>query len=188
MSTKVRKPFYKKLWFWAVAIIIVIVATTGENETQQTSSSAGTASSPAKKEEKIYQLNEVVPTSKAEVTLANVENKEQVGNEYLSKKASEGGTFVAIQYKIKNVSDKPLSAFSLPSVKLVDEKGTKYDFDIDATSNYALEKQEDNSKILSDLNPGIAVTDSKVFEISKEAYAAGKWFVLVDGKEKVAIK
>ncbi|WP_132102099.1 hypothetical protein [Dehalobacter sp. MCB1] len=46
---------------------------------------------------------------------------------------------------------------------------------------------DNNGKILSDLNPGITTVESKVFEISKELYNSGKWFVLIDNSKKVAI-
>src|SRR6478736_2260843 len=109
------------------------------------------------------------------------------GNEYANKKASEGGTLVAIQWTVKNISDKPLGAFSTPTINLIDEKGTKYDADIDATSNYAVETNIDDSKIASDLNPGIKVTDVDVFEVSKDSYAKGKWYIEINGS-KVQIK
>jgi hypothetical protein len=66
-------------------------------------------------------------------------------------------------------------------------KKEQYDADIDASSNYAIETNVDNAKIASDLNPGINVTDTKVFEVSKESFAAGKWFIEVDD-EKVLLK
>ncbi|MED4002641.1 hypothetical protein [Priestia aryabhattai] len=61
------------------------------------------------------------------------------------------------------LDNKPLNAFSIPSINLADENGTKYDTDIDATSNYAVETNIDDSKIASDLNPGIKVIDVDVF-------------------------
>jgi len=138
--------------------------------------------------EKIYKINEAVKTKKIEVTLTNVEEKTTVGNQYIKKDVSEGGTFLAIHYTMKNISDKPVSMFSFPSVRLIDEKGTKYDSDIDATSKYAVEAKVDNYKVASDLNPDIQVTKTKVFEISKEKYNSGKWHLLIDGKYKVEIK
>jgi len=75
----------------------------------------------------------------------------------------------------------------LPSATLEDQEGTSYDSDIDASSYYAVAKDIDNSKFMSDLNPNILVTNTMVFEISKDAYAKGKWFVVIDG-EKVQVK
>ena len=77
--------------------------------------------------------------------------------------------------------------FSYPTVSLVDEKGTEYSSDIDASSSYAVETNIDNSKVLSDLNPDISVTDTAVYEVSKEKFAQGKWYIQL-GDSKVQLK
>ena len=79
----------------------------------------------------------------------------------------------------KKASDGPVGAFDYPTLNLVDEKGTKYESDIDASSNYTVETGIDNSKILSDLNPDISVTDTQVYEISKDKFAKCKWYIQV---------
>ena len=135
----------------------------------------------------MYAVGEVVPADQLEVTVSNFEEKSIVGNEYINKQASEGGTFVAIQYTMKNISDKPVGMFDYPVIKLVDEKGTEYESDIDASSNYAIETDIDNSKIMSDLNPGISVTDTEVYEISQEMFAQGKWYIQI-GDTRVQLK
>ena len=88
---------------------------------------------------------------------------------------------------MKNVSDEPVGMFDYPTIKLVDEKGTEYTSDIDASSSYAIETDIDNSKVLSDLNPGISITDTEVYEISQESFASGQWFIEIDG-QKIQIK
>jgi hypothetical protein len=158
----------------------------GGEEVSNEGGSSATASAPAK-EQKVYIVGEAVPADKVEITVTKFEEKDQVGNEFVNKSVSEGGTFVAIQYKIKNTSKKPVGMFDYPSVRLVDGEGTEYDSDIDASSNYALETNVDNAKIASDLNPGITVTDTKVFEVSKESFDGGTWFIKV-GDEKVKLK
>ncbi len=104
------------------------------------------------------------------------------------EKATDGGVIVAVQYTVKNVSNKPLSSFSIPRAKLVDSKGTSYDSDIDASSSYATETKVDNSKILSDLNPNIKVTDVKAFEVDKNAYSKGTWKLKFSNDVEVKIK
>jgi hypothetical protein len=158
----------------------------GGEEGSTEDNTAAPASTPVK-EEKVYKVGEAVPTDKVEFTVTKFEEKGQVGNEFINKEVSEGGTFIAIQYKIKNTSKKPVGMFDYPAVSLVDEEGTEFDADIDASSNYAIETNVDNAKIASDLNPGITVTDTKVFEVSKESFAAGKWFIKI-GDEKVQLK
>lgn len=159
----------------------------GEEEVSKADGTSATTVAAPAKEEKVYKLGEAIQTDKVEITVTKFEEKDQVGNEFVNKAVSEGGTFVAIQYKIKNTSKKPVGMFDYPAVSLVDEEGTEYDADIDASSNYAIETNVDNAKIASDLNPGITVTDTKVFEVSKESFAAGKWFIEVGG-EKVQLK
>lgn len=62
---------------------------------------------------------------------------------------------------------------------LIAPDGTKYYSDIDASSSFATE-QNNNGKILSDLNPGIKVQSSKVFEVSSELFSEESWKLLVD--------
>lgn len=179
---------HKILSFIGVLILIGIIGSAlgGGEEVSKEGGSAATATAPAK-EQKLYTVGEAVPADKVEITVTKFEEKDQVGNEFVNKSVSEGGTFVAIQYKIKNTSKKPVGMFDYPSVRLVDGEGTEYDSDMDASSNYALETNIDNAKIASDLNPGITVTDTKVFEVSKENFDAGTWFIKV-GDEKVKLK
>lgn len=183
---------HKILSFIGIIIVIGIIGSLGsggDSETASTDTSSNEAkkASTAPKEEKVYAVGEVIPTDKLELTVTKSEEKSSVGNEYVNKQASQGGTFVAIQYTMKNVSDKPVGMFDYPTVKLVDEKGTKYDSDIDASGNYSMETNIDNSKIMSDLNPGITVTATDVYEISQESFATGKWFIQF-GDQKVQIK
>ena len=43
-------------------------------------------------------------------------------------------------------------------------------------------------KILSNLNPGISVTNSKVFEISETDYESGSFDVIVNADKKFTVK
>ena len=170
-----------------VSLIIIGGALGGENE-ESTTETVNTTETPAEAPvEKVYAVGEVVPTDQLEVTVSKMEERSSVGSQYVTKQASEGGIFVAIQYAMKNVSDEPVGMFDYPTIKLVDEKGTEYTSDIDASSIYAVETNIDNSKVLSDLNPGISITDTEVYEISQESFASGQWFIEIDG-QKVQIK
>lgn len=188
---------HKILTFFGVIILISFISSFGSDgeETETASTTATTDETSSKEETKkaepketVYKINDVVKVGdNAEVVLTKAEELSDVGGEYVNKKASDGGTFVAVQYTIKNISKEPIGAFSLPTASLLDENDTKYDSDIDATSSYAVQTDIDNSKIMSDLNPNIKVTDVQVFEISKESYATGKWFIVVDD-QKIQIK
>lgn len=172
----------------AVVILGIIIGALGGGGDTDTASNSGTSSSPSEeKAETIYKVNDVVKVDDAEVAVTVFEEKDKVGDQYISKEVSQGGTFVAIQYTIKNVGSEPLGMFSMPTVELQDEAGTSYSADIDASSNYAVETGVDNSKLLSDLNPDIQVTDTAVYEVSKEKFAQGKWYIVVDGN-KIQLK
>lgn len=155
---------------------------TGNNET------TNQASKEAAPAEKVYGLNEVVPADQAEITVTKMEELSVIGDpDFLGKEASQGATLVAIQYTVKNVSDEPMGMFDYPTIQLVDEKGTKYDSDLDASGSYAVETGIDNSKVLSDLNPGITVTGTEVYEVSLDSFAQGSWYIQI-GDEKVQLK
>ncbi|WP_347553256.1 DUF4352 domain-containing protein (plasmid) [Pseudalkalibacillus hwajinpoensis] len=179
---------HKIISFIGIIVIIGGISSALSGGSDEASTEVSGESNKEAKEETTYSLNDTVALKKTEVTVTNFEERDEVGVSGVSKQASDGGTLVAIQYTIKNISEEPVGAFSLPTVSLVNEKGTKFDSDIDATSNYAVETDVDNSKIMSDLNPDITVTDVKVFEVSKEKFQSGKWFISVDGKQKVALK
>lgn len=165
-------------WFAKHKIITVILALVliGAISGGAKGSNTGTTSSSInpKKEEIIYQIGDVITTDKLEITTSSVTEKSSVGTQYLKEDASEGATLVAVNWKYKNISDSPVGSLSQPSVKLVDSNGTEYDWDVGKSVYYATEEKID-SKALSDLNPGVTVTDAKIFEIGKESYEKGGW-------------
>lgn len=122
----------------------------------------------------MYSVGTVIHFSDIDYTVIKVEVKDTVGSEYINLKASEGGVYVAVQFKYKNTTTKPLSAFRSPSIKLIDSSGTEYSPDVDASSSYSMEFERD-TKIISDLNPGITVKGSSVFEISRESLKKNTW-------------
>ncbi|MGF6950100.1 hypothetical protein QF028_002605 [Neobacillus sp. B4I6] len=175
---------HKIMTFIGAIILLAIIGSAlsgGDDTAKDSNNKQGT-------KETVYKVGEVVKTDNLEITVTKSEEKDVIGDpEFLGKKASEGATLVAIQYKMKNISDKPVGAFDYPTINLIDEKGTKYDPDVDASAAYATETGIDNSKIMSDLNPGITVTGTDVYEISKDQFAKGKWFIQI-GDDKVQIK
>jgi len=180
---------HKFLSFVLAIIVLSVVGTMfGGGGEEQTSTGGNEQTGEAPPEEKVFGLNETVNADPAEITVTKMEEKSVIGDpDFLGKKASEGATLVAVQYKVKNVSDEPMGMFDYPTIKLVDEKGTEYDEDIEASGAYAAETGIDDSKVLSDLNPGITVTATDVYEVSKDAFASGKWYIQI-GDAKVALK
>jgi hypothetical protein len=114
-----------------------------------------------------------------DVTITKIASKDRVGDMDFGTKASEGGILVVVEWSYKNTSKKPIDMFDGPSMSLVSEDGTTYESDVDATSSYATETENDE-KVLSDLNPGITVKGAEVFEVSRELFDASKWSVKVE--------
>lgn len=169
-----------------IIIVIGIIASAGgsKDKSDNKSASSDTKSGDAKKAEAtMYKVNDTVKADNLEFTVTSAQEKNQVGSQYFQSNPSEGGTYVAVQWKYKNTSDKPIGTFSQPRINLVDSAGTSYDADINASSSYSTELKLDR-KILSDLNPGISVNDASVFEVSKDNYAKGNWSVVIKSDNK----
>ena len=131
-----------------------------------------------KSSETIYKVGDVIKTSKLEMCITRVRKLDKVGTKYLDRKPAEGAVFVAIDYKYKNISKEGY----YPSVNLISPDKAKYSLDVSATISYSSE-QETNSKVISDLNPGVTANDVVVFEISKEEIIKKGWLIDFDGKK-----
>lgn len=136
--------------------------------------------------ETVAKVGDVIKTGQFEITITSIQERSSVGTQIFNSNPAEGGTYVAVNWKYKNISDKPINSFSTPSIKIVDKNDTKYDSDIGASSSYATELNLDE-KILSDLNPGITVKDADVFEIAKEQYATGGYRLLIQADDDIYI-
>lgn len=177
---------HKVLTGIAIVIVIAIIASAGgsDDKGENKSASSDSKSADTKKDEVVtYKVSDAIKAENLELTVTSVQEKKQVGSQYFQSNPSEGGTYVAVQWKYKNSSDKPIGTFSQPRINLVDSNGTSYDADINASSSYATEIKLDR-KILSDLNPGITVNDANVFEVSKDSYAKGGWSVVIKSDNK----
>lgn len=180
----------QRIWFAKHPIITVILvliiigmASSGKsgNNSKSNNNPSQSTSESAKPAATTYKIGETFSTGKMDFTMISVDQKSMVGSQYLNEKASEGATLIVAQYKYKNSSDKPLSSFTQPSVKLIDSKGTEYDADLGKTSTYKVQVKMDE-KFLSDLNPGITVNGAQVFEVSKESYLAAGWKIKVSSE------
>lgn len=128
-----------------------------------------------------------VKSREAEITVTKIEQRNQVGNDFLAEKASEGGTLIVVDFTVKNVGDRPLSFYS-PKIALIDASGMEYSSDIAKSAAYATEGDYD-SKLFSDLNPGITTRGSTVFEVAADRYDPATWAITIDGKKnKVRIQ
>ena len=133
-----------------------------------------------------YRVGNAINTDKFTISIDRVETRRSVGNVYLHKQASSGGIYVVVNYTYKNISNKPIGAFSLPRISLRSPDGSKYSADIDASSSHAVEIKQDE-KIFSDLNPGIQTHGSQVFEVSEQMYSPTTWKIIVDADKEILV-
>lgn len=183
---KDQRNFFMKhpvLYTILILTIIGIVAGTGSDNTGNTT----VTSTGNQVQETVYNIGDAISNEKYEITIKNVSTATKVGSQYLNSQPAEGGVYVCVDFTYKNISAEPISSWSFPTVELVDSNGVEYSSDISASSYYATEK-DPNRKVLSDLNPGITVTDNKVFEIAEESYNQGEWYLVIDNNTKVKVK
>ena len=148
--------------------VIFAVASTDEEETSAPPENSSMTA-----------LRVPVACGNVEASITSVSTRNSVGGEYFRVNAAEGGVYVVVKWSYKNITRKPIDMFGGPSLTLVADDGTRYDSDIDASSSFATEDGNDE-KVLSDLNPGIKVNGSAVFEVSKVLYDPSKWSILVE--------
>lgn len=150
----------------------------------QDSEAEPTASVEDKKPYEQFFLGEKIDFDAFEVQVASVQKLKKVG--VLDQRPAEGGIFVAIEYKVKNTGDKPLGMFERPSFKLVDDRGTTYSPDLNATMQHAI-AEEYNAKSASELNPGITTRDGAVWEIAADRFDEKAWKLVLEGHENSPI-
>ncbi len=187
---KDQRNFFQKHIILTIILVLILLGIIGGamgGNDNSTSNAPYSSTSSQKKEDTVYNVGDLVSTKNCEITIENVGTAKRVGSTYVNSEPAEGGIYVTVDWKYKNISSEPLTTWNFPSIKLVDGNGTSYSADISASSYYATEK-DPNRKVLSDLNPGISVTDNDVFEISEESYNSGEWFVVIDNNIKVKIK
>ncbi len=132
-------------------------------------------------------IGTTVRTGNVEISVVKAQLRDSVGDQYLHETAAEGGVLVAIDYKIKNVGDKPLKSYDQPHLKLIDPSGTEYEPDAGKSATYATETTV-NRKLMSDLNPDITVNDADVFEVSKTRFDPTTWYAEAPDGTKIALQ
>ncbi len=125
-----------------------------------------------------YKVGDIIKTGKFEIKVSSVKVRKSVGGEFLSEKAADGASFICVNFQYKNISKEPTS--SAVKVKhLLDPNGTKYDEASGASIHYQTENNF-NTKVLSDVNPGITIKDGEVFEVANELWKNKGWKAVLD--------
>ena len=130
-------------------------------------------------------LGVAVQVGDAQTKIEHVETRQQVGIQYALESASEGGVLVVVQSATTNIGSKPLKAYRIPRVILIDPQGVEYSPDAGKTGSYRLERRDLDTKLWSDLNPGITVRDAEVFEIAADKFDLSTWHVSIKGTNRM---
>jgi len=170
--------------FTAFIIFIIMAAAMSEPDTRKSTTALAEESAQPQ-----IKIGTPFRTNKFEITILSVNERRSVGGEYFASTASEGALYVVVKYKYKNITNKPISAFSKPTLYLRDASDVKYSGDMGATSSYATEGNS-NEKIISELNPGITSSSAEVFEVSRELWKATGWRLIIaaDKDSQIVIK
>lgn len=119
-------------------------------------------------------------TFRAEVTSAQI--AVSVGEGFMQSTPARGAEYVAIAWNYTNISGAPVEAYQVPKLKLIDPAGHVYDRDLDASAAFAAQINAD-AKVLSDVNPGITITDGDVFEVSQALFDPKTWKIRVTSQD-----
>lgn len=167
-------------------ILAYVVLKTPDNGSNKSPNQASQSSAAAPDGSPIYPIGDTIKTDKFEITVQSVRTLTSIPDSLGGdpNRPADGGVYVAVRWKYKNISNKPIGSFSTPSIELVDKAGTTYDTDVGASSDYAAEVG-DTEKLVSDVNPGISINSSDVFEVSKSLYDPSTWRLLVDADDNV---
>ena len=110
---KVKKPFYKRVWFWILAVILIVIigsALNGGSDSNRasdnggekvTKSSTSASSSKEEKSDTFYKIGDTVKVGDAEYTLNSVE----LTDERNQSEENQPAQVVKITYTVKNDGD-----------------------------------------------------------------------------------
>lgn len=174
----------KKNWYIVSIIITLLSISLFGTSNKENSTSKDVVKEEQKPSKEIsYKVGDLIKTEKFELKILSVTKRKSIGSQYMAHKANEGASFIIVTYQFKNISNKPISSVSEPEVdKLIDPNGTKYDENSSATTQHQLISDQKALNI-DDINPGITIKDSKVFEIADEVWKNPGWKINFNADE-----
>lgn len=164
---KVKKPFYKRVWFWVLIVLLFFgiagALSGGEKKDSATATSTSTNKETTAKEEKTYKIGDDVAVGKMEYKVNSVEVVKQVGPSALPTNAKD--TFLVVDLSVKNAGDKAVTIDS-SFFKLKADGKT---FEADSAASMSANQDENgnitNSFFMESLNPDMQQTGKIVFDI-----------------------
>lgn len=168
---KVKKPFYKKVWFWALVVIVIAIGGIGGSGSDDSSKDSKSSSSSSEvsqvesakssesssSEKATYGIGQDVAVGKLTYKVNSVTTDTNVGGQF---GVNAKGVFMIVNISITN-NDTKAASISDGSLK-IKSNGAEYKADSSA-SIYA--NDAGNSAAFSDLNPGTTQTTNIVFDV-----------------------
>lgn len=183
---KAKKPIYKRVWFWILAVIalaVVVTAVGGDEEGESSESSDDSGSEESaesddssadegeasdeedegSEEAEVASLGEPVAVGDWEITVSSVgERTAQVGDEFLSTDAQ--GEFLPVEVSLTNNGSSAESFFASDFV-VIDADGREFSYSSDAS----MYSGEAGLSILDEVNPGNALSGYLYFDVAETA-------------------
>ncbi|WHY74588.1 DUF4352 domain-containing protein [Fictibacillus enclensis] len=170
---KVKKPIFKRVWFWVLVIFVVIIAANmgGGDDSASTSGTTETASAkPAEKKEvkkapakKSFAVGQDVKVGKFTYKVLGVNETNKLTSP-LGNKTTEG-KYTVVELSIKNGDKKARMADSnMFKIKTADDTEYEADAELDMYVN-----DGDIGFFLQDINPNLTKKGKVVFELPTEA-------------------
>lgn len=166
-----KKPIFKRWWFWVLVIIIGIGAINSTNkdkdDSTQVAADKNVKKSDPKKTAEPELSNEGV-SSDVKIVVDGAESKSEVGDNQFSKKKAQG-VFKVITITLTN-NQKDAITIDSNSFKLVDDKGREFSYSSEGqTALMTSVSGKDESFFLKKLNPGLSITGKVVFDVPQDA-------------------
>lgn len=168
---KDKKPFYKKVWFWALVVIVIAIGGIGGSGSDDSSKDSKSSSSSSEvsqvesakssesssSEKATYGIGQDVAVGKLTYKVNSVTTDTNVGGQF---GVNAKGVFMIVNISITN-NDTKVASISDGSLK-IKSNGAEYKADSSA-GIYA--NDAGNSAAFSDLNPGTTQTTNIVFDV-----------------------
>lgn len=139
------------------------------------------------KQEKQWNVNEKITTDKFEISVEAIEKRSQVGSGVFESRPAEDWVYLTVFWNWKNISKRALNSVEIPTIQVIDNSGTKYDADLEASMSLATESNLD-TQTFSDLKPGIKISDSIVFEVSNEMLQTGEYKLQINTDKNLVLE
>ena len=172
---RLKKPIYKRVWFWVLAVVVLGSFATGGDDEAETTTAADTqtqtttetettaeSSESAAPVEPSFTIGQVVNVGDVEYTVNSISTATTLGSEYLNQTAN--GVYLVVEVRVKNNGQKAMmidtNLFSLVDGEIV--------YDSDGTASMYANTDESGTNFgffLENLNPGLEKTGNVVFDV-----------------------